>query len=275
MQIYTSAENFTVTIADGIAWIAMDRPQKANAFSLPMWHELGAVFEACDQDPAVRVAVLCGRGKHFTAGIDLSLLRSITTELETRTAGHQQEYLVHFIKNLQAQISALERCRKPVIAAIHGQCIGGGIDIISACDIRFACTAARFAVKEIDLAIVADVGTVQRLPRIVGEGTARELAFTGREFSAAEAATMRLVNHVLPDQEALYSHAREVASLIASKSPIAIRGLKESLNYSRDHSVAAGLAEIAQRNAALLLAPDVQEATRALQERRPAKFADS
>jgi enoyl-CoA hydratase len=264
----------TASLDAGIATLEFNRPDKANALSATMWQELRAACTWIDRTPAARVAILRGRGRHFCAGIDLELLQDLQREVGALPPGHRQERLRERIGDLQGCINALETCRKPVIAAVHGVCIGGGIDIITACDLRYATADARFCVKEIDLAIVADVGTLQRLPRIVGEGVARELVLTAREFDGHEAAALRLVNRALPDHAALDAHVQAVARAIADKSPLAVRGTKETLNYSRDHSVAEGLDYVAAKNAGLLFAPDVAEAVAASLARRTPRFDD-
>ena len=178
------------------------------------------------------------------------------------------------ILDLQECLSSIERVRKPVLAAVHGACIGGGIDLITACDMRYCAADARFAVKEIDLGITADVGTLQRLPKLIGEGLARELAYTGRMFDASEALAMRLVNRVFESKEALDAGVRDIAATIATKSPLAIRGCKEMITYARDHSVADALNYAAAWNAAALMSNDLVEAGRAATEKRAPRFAD-
>ena len=267
-------QTLQVTLHDGIARIEFDRADKANALSETMWYELRAACQWLDATPAARVGILAGRGRHFCAGIDLEFLSALHAQVSGLAPGRQQERLQHLIGELQGCITALEACRKPIIAAIQGACVGGGIDLITACDLRYASADARFCVKELDLAVVADVGTLQRLPRIIGEGQARELVLTAREFSGLEAAAMHLVNQCFPDQAALEAHVQQVAQVIAAKSPLAVRGTKETLNFSRDHSVAEGLAFVAGKNASLLLAPDVTEAVTAYVARRAAKFDD-
>jgi enoyl-CoA hydratase len=267
-------QTLEVTLDRQVAHIALNRPDKANAMSAPMWLELKAVAAWLDETPAARVGVLSGNGRHFCAGIEIELLQSLQTELANVAQGARQERLRTKIGEMQACITAFERCRKPVIAAIHGACVGGGIDLITACDMRFSTDDARFCVKEIDLAIVADVGTLQRLPRIVGEGIARELVLTARDVRGIEAATIKLVNRTFPDRETLKTEVALLAQAIAAKSPLAVRGTKETLNFSRDHSVAAGLDYVAAKNASLLFAPDVNEAVAAFVGRRPPSFED-
>ncbi len=260
--------------AGGIARIVLERPRRANAADATMWRELRAAFAWADATPAVRVVILGGAGAHFCAGIDLDLLDAIRSEVAALSQGHRQERLRARILELQGDVNAIEQCRKPVLAAIHGVCYGGAIDIVAACDLRYAAADARFCVKEVDLAIVADLGTLQRLPRLIGEGATRELAYTAREFDGLEAARLGLVNAVLPDRAALDAHVLAVATTIAAKSPLAVRGIKETLLHGREHGVADGLAHVAARNAALLLAPDLDEALAAHRERRAATYPD-
>jgi enoyl-CoA hydratase/carnithine racemase len=266
-------ETLVVTETDGVAHIELNRPDKVNAFNATMWKELRQAFDWLSTSHA-RVGVLSARGRHFTAGIDIALLVATQSEISALPEGSRQEKLKELIAEFQQAISAAESCRKPVLAAIHGACIGAGVDLITACDMRYASRDAGFSVKEIDVAIVADVGTLQRLPRLIGEGLARELAYTAREFDGNEAHAMRLVNRVFPDRDSLMSYVMDMAKTIAGKSPLAIRGIKDTLNYSRDHSVAEGLAYVAAKNAAILFSSDFAEAISAAQQKRNARFAD-
>ena len=178
------------------------------------------------------------------------------------------------ILDLQDTLTSIERCRKPVIAAIHGACVGGGVDLIACCDLRYCSADAYFSIKEIDIGMTADVGTLQRLPKLIGDGIVRELAYTGRRVNAAEAREIRLVNTVFEDRAALGAGVRELAAVIASKSPLAIRGTKEALNYARDHTVADGLNHIATWNAAMLLSEDLTVAMGASMSKQAAVFRD-
>jgi enoyl-CoA hydratase len=255
--------SLAVTLDGPIATVRLNRPDKANAMHLPMWHELRRAFQWIDETPSARVAILEGEGRHFTAGIDLQMMAGLLPQVHDDCDGRTREKLRRLILDLQDTLSALERCRKPVLAAIHGACVGGGIDLICCADVRYAAADARFTVKEIDLGMVADVGTLQRLPKIVGaQGWVRELAYTGRTVDAAEAQAMGLVARVYPTREALQAGVREIAATIATKSPLAIRGVKEMLNYARDHSVADGLDHVATWNAAMLLSEDLMTAQR-------------
>jgi enoyl-CoA hydratase len=269
-----SYKTLAVALENSVATVTLNRPEKANAMEEAMWHEVRAAMRWADATPDVRCVILNGAGKHFTAGIDLAMLAGLAAHIKDNDEARSREKLRRLILDLQDTLSSIEQCRKPVIAAIHGACVGGGIDMITACDMRFCSADARFTVKEIDVGMTADVGTLQRLPRLVGDGMARELAYTGRFVDAAEAKEIRLVNRVFESNEALQAGVREIANSIASKSPLAIRGCKEMITYARDHSVADGLNYIATWNAAMLMSKDLFEAGRAAMEKRPPKFAD-
>lgn len=267
-------QTLDVSLEAGVAHLRFNRPEKSNALNERLWFELRDACRWADETPAVRVVILSGKGRNFCSGIDLSMLGELQQTVLALPPGQRHEVLRHRIRALQECVSALEACRKPVIAQVHGACFGGGIDLITACDLRHATADARFCVKEIDVAIVADVGTLQRLPRIVGEGFAREMALTGREYRGTEVAAMGLVTRIHPDVETLETEVAALAASMAGKSPLAMRGTKESLNFSRDHTVAEGLAEVAARNAGLLFSPDIEEAIAAQRTGRPPRFAD-
>jgi len=271
--IKMNLETIVITESDGVAQIELNRADKANALNATTWKDLKSAFDWLSTSRA-RVGVLSGRGKHFTAGIDLEFLTAMGSEIASLPDGRRQERMKESILEIQEVVNAAESCKKPILAAIHGACLGAGIDIVTACDMRYSTASARFSVKEIDLAIVADVGTLQRLPKLIGDGLARELAYTGREFDGNEAHGMKLVNRVFPDKDSLMKFVLETAAVIASKSPVAIRGIKDTLNYSRDHSVAEGLSYIAAKNAAILFSSDLGEAMSAVMQKREAKFED-
>lgn len=266
--------SLSLTLDQGIAEVRLNRPDKSNAMNDAMWQEIRQAFEWVDATPEARVAILSGAGRNFCAGIDLAMLASIQLRIADPEAARSREKLRRLILDLQDCLSSIERCRKPVLAAIHGACVGGALDLVTCCDMRYAASDAVFSVKEIDLAMVADVGTLQRLPRLIGEGMARELAYTGRNIDANEAQAIGLVNRVFASPEALTAGVRELASSIAAKSPLATRGIKEVMNFSRDHSVADGLNFVATWNAALLLSGDLNEAIAAQREKRPPQFPD-
>lgn len=257
---------------DHVGVVRFNRADRANALDLAMWSELRQVFEWVAEQPDIRVVVLAGEGAHFCAGIDTSLLMQVSSLIKDDCTGRQHEKLRKLILSLQAAVSSLELCSKPVIAAIHGACLGGGLDIALAADFRFAASGSQFGVKELDWGMVADVWALQRLSRVVGEGVAREMALTGVTYSAEQARSMRLVNSVFPDVDALMAHALEVARGIAEKSPLAVRGIKEVMNFSRDHSVADGLNFVATWNAAMLLSDDLQKVAQASISRQKPDF---
>lgn len=257
-------ETLQLELEGGVTTVCLNRPDKANAMNGPMWAELQQCFEWIDAEPAVRVAILAGNGKHFCAGIDLNLFSSIVpADGEKVEPGRRSEQVRRTILRLQDNLSAIEKCRKPVLAAIHYNCIGGGIDMTCCCDMRYCTQDARFSIKEIDLGMVADVGTLQRLPRLVGEGVVKELAYTGRRFDAEEASTIGFVNRVFADRESLLAGVTQIAREIASKAPLAVRGSKEMINYVRDHSVADGLNYIATWNAGMLSQADLMGSVQA------------
>ena len=269
-----SFATLALTLDTGIAEIRLNRPDKSNAINAAMWQEIRQAFDWVDNTPAVRVALLTGEGKNFCAGIDLAMLGSIQQGIAHPDAARSREALRRLILDLQACLSSIEQCRKPVIAAIQGACVGGALDLVTCCDMRYASADAIFSIKEIDLGMVADVGTLQRLPHLIGQGRSRELAYTGRSVDAEEAKKIGLVNRVFASKTALTAASREIALDIASKSPLAIRGLKEVMNFSRDHSVADGLNFVATWNAALLLSADLNESIAAQREKRPPCFSD-
>jgi len=263
-----------IALDQGIADIRLNRPDKSNALNDAMWQEIRQAFAWADASPEVRVVVLAGNGRNFCAGIDLAMLGSIQQRIASPDGARSREALRRLILDLQDCLTAIERCRKPVLAAIQGACVGGALDLVTCCDMRYAAPDAIFSIKEIDLGMVADVGTLQRLPRLVGEGMARELAYTGRNVDADEARALGLVNRVFESPQALIDGVGQIARTIAGKSPLATRGIKEVMNFSRDHSVADGLNFVATWNAALLLSGDLNEAMAAQREKRPPNFAD-
>ena len=267
-------ENLSLEITEGVARLGINRPSKANSLDGKTWSAIGEAFRWLDQQSDVRVIVIHGEGKGFCAGIDFGLIMEIFSKSGEMEDGPKQEFLLQTIRDLQASFTAIENCRKPVIAAIHGSCYGGGIDLITACDIRLGTKDAKLCVKEIDLAIVADVGTLQRLPHIVGQGIARELAFTGRTFSGEDAQQMGLLNSTYDDHESLLQAAKEMAQTIASKSPMAVRGVKQVMNYCRDVSVRDGLEHVAIWNTGMLLTRDSQEAFVSMMEKRVPQYKD-
>ncbi|MEW6263303.1 MAG: crotonase/enoyl-CoA hydratase family protein [Thermodesulfobacteriota bacterium] len=251
-----------------IAWLILNRPKKRNAMNLEMLQGFIETFDRLDADPEVRVVVIKGEGLSFCAGMELAALAGL---LESSSADYR-ERLRREIVRFQHGMTIVEQCRKPVIAAIHGACVGGGVDLTCACDIRVASRDAFFSVRETRLALVADLGTLQRLPYIVGDPWARELALTGRDFSAEEALKIGFITHLLENQAALYQKAEELAREIADCSPLAVTGVKDTLRFTRENGVKAGLEYVAQKNAAILICEDGLEAITAHQQKRKPKF---
>lgn len=240
------------SITNHIATVTFPHPDRANALGEADWDALGDTFRELSGNDDVHVIILAGEGKHFCAGMDLSVLGS----LQARASGTKEEMVARletFILRIQASITAIEQCRQPVLAAIHGGCIGGGVDIVSACDMRYCSEDAYFTVKEVDFGIVADIGTLQRLPYILQPGLVSELAFTGRKLFAPEAVSTGLVNRSFPDREALLAGVTEIAASIASKPPKVIAGIKHNLLHQREHGTADSLKYVAGYSARLLL----------------------
>lgn len=251
-----------------VAWLNLCRPERHNAMGMTFFKEVTGHFRRLDEDPTVRAVVIRAEGKNFTAGLDLVEAGAMLVGKGT----DDREHLRKSILELQESNNAIERCRKPVIAAVHGHCIGGGVDLLSACDIRLASADALFSIRETRLAIIADLGTLQRLPHIIGQGWFRELALTGRDFTAAEALQMGFVTRVCDDREALLLAAVDLAQAIAAMAPLTVQGVKDVINFSRDNGVQAGLAYVAQKNAAALHSEDLMEAVTAFMEKRAPVF---
>ncbi|CAL5418695.1 unnamed protein product [Camellia sinensis] len=249
----------------------LNRPSLLNALSLDFFTEFPKALSSLDQNPNVAVIVLSGNGDHFCSGIDLKALSSITSESSDH--GRTAERVRREIKRFQEAVTAVERCRKPVIAAVHGACIGGGVDIITACDIRYCTERAFFSVKEVDLAITADLGTLQRLPSIIGHGSTMELALTGRRFSGSEAKELGLVSKVFSTKDAMDEGVRAVAEEIGAKSPLAVTGTKAVLLRSRDLTLDQGLDYVATWNSGMLLSDDLVEAISSYSQKRRPSFS--
>ncbi|NND67408.1 MAG: crotonase/enoyl-CoA hydratase family protein [Halioglobus sp.] len=272
------APSFTtldVTIEEKVATVALNRPDKANSMSRAMWDELQECFEWLDAEPGVRCVILAGNGKHFCAGIDLGMFAdgigdgSAEAEPARRAEAFRRTAL-----RLQRNLTAIENCRVPVLAAIHHTCIGGGVDMTCCADMRYATADAYFAIREIDIGMTADVGTLQRLPRIIPDGVVRELAYTGRNMDAREAQEVGFVNRVFADRDEMMREVTAIARSIASKAPLAVRGSKEMILYGRDHSVADGLNYIATWNAGMFSQADLGAGLQAQARGEQAQYED-
>ncbi len=264
---------FEVRRHGAVAEIVMNKPDRANAMSPDFWVDLPRLLGELSADQSVRAAVVTGAGKHFTSGMDLSTFGNLAALFKDEP-GRAAYAFREVILKLQDSFSAIERARFPVIAAIHGACIGGGIDMITACDIRLASADAYFAIEEINIGMAADVGTLQRLPKLIAPSVAAELAFTGRRFDAEEARRIGLTSSLHADAQTLRDAALDLAGQIAARSPLAIAGIKRNLTYARDHSVADGLDYIATWNGGMLRSGDLMEAIQSKMAKRDAAFAD-
>ncbi len=273
----TKYKSFEVDISNHVANLVLSRPDELNTMSRDFWVELGDVLEEINKNSEVRVVVMSSTGKHFCAGMDLSAFSNGVDNIpDEKKPDHARigEAVYRVAKELQGYITSLEKIRVPVIAAIHGGCIGGAVDLVTACDIRLASKDAFFCIQEINIGMAADVGTLQRLPKIIPDSKMREMAYTGRRMYADEAKETGLVSDTYESQEEMLAAANELAKVIASKSPVAIYGLKAVMNYSRDHSVSEGLEYNALWSGAMLSQKDMTEAITANMEKRDASFND-
>ncbi len=267
-------EFFKIETTGNVTQVKFNRQEKANSLHMPAWDEMKAIFEYLDKDGNTRVIILSGEGSNFCAGIDLETLMDIQRFGSIKCEGRKREAIREFIFKLQDCISSIEKCRKPVIAAIHKACVGGGLDIVTTCDMRFSTDDAYFSIKEIDLGLVADIGTLQRLPNIVSPGLVAEMAFTGRNVMGKEAEKVGLVNQSFHSKEEMMDYVSKLAETIAEKSPLTVRGTKEMLLYKRDHGVSESLHYMAAWNASMLISDDLTEAFQAFMEKRKPNYKD-
>lgn len=267
-------ETLTLSVDQKIAQISLNRPEALNAFNMQLFHDLKTVFDDMNHRSDVRVIVLRGEGKHFTAGLDLKEAASELVDNTDGDAGRKREKFRRMVKHLQDCISAVDQCRVPVIAAVHGACIGAGMDLIAGCDIRILSSEAYCTIQEIDVGLVADIGSLQRLPDLLPGGILRELAYTARKFKADEALRLGFANQIADDRTAAIDKAMEMAAVIAAKTPLAITGLKDVMNYQRDHSVQEGLDYVGLWNTGMLQGEDTMKAVQATLTKQAADFAD-
>lgn len=271
-----SSNVFSIERSGHVATLWLDRPEKRNAMSQDFWHDLPLAMAELGDDPEVRAIVLAGRGKSFCVGLDISILANggVGGEGEKPTsqaAANLRQIAV--TRSFQAAITSVANCPVPVIAAIHSHCIGGGIDLVTACDIRLASADALFSIRETKIGITADVGTLQRLPGIIAKGHVAELAYTGKDIDAARAEKIGLVNEVFADQEAVLEAALELANDIAANSPLAVRGTKFMLQQGEDLTTDQSLLLNGLWTMATNLGSnDIKEAMTAFMEKRPPTF---
>ncbi|XP_035584520.1 delta(3,5)-Delta(2,4)-dienoyl-CoA isomerase, mitochondrial-like [Zalophus californianus] len=268
-----SYESLQVTVAQKhILHVQLNRPEKRNAMNRAFWREMVECFNKIAQDPDCRAVVISGAGKLFTAGIDLTDIASEILQPHGDDVARISWYLRRLISRYQETFSVIEKCPKPVIAAVHGACVGAGVDLITACDIRYCAQDALFQVKEVDVGLVADVGTLQRLPKVIGnQSLVNELAFTSRKMMADEALGSGLVSRVFPDKVGMLDAAFTLAAEISTKSPVAVQSTKISLVYSRNHSVAEGLNYMATWNMSMLQTQDIVKSVQAAMDKQELK----
>ena len=267
---------FEISETEGVAHVVLSRADQLNTMIPEFWSELPEIVDELSDSGRVRAIVLSSTGKHFSAGMDLSVFSGNTNlgSGDSSEVGRQRVNLRKNVLHLQRAFSSLEEARMPVLAAIQGGAVGGAVDLVTAADGRYATEDAWFCIQEINIGMTADVGTLQRLPKLIPDGVVRELAYTGRRMPADRAKEVGLVNDVYPNQELMLSAVHEIAAEIASKSPLAIHGTKESILYARDHSVAESLEFIALWQTGMFQPADMMEAFAAQSEKRPPAFDD-
>ena len=271
-------ESFKYSSEEGVGHLVLNKGEDLNKMTMNFWYELPKILDEIDRDASLRVLILSSTGKHFCAGMDLKNFGTLGNDSEKKTNVPDKarigENLYRVAKELQDMLSKLEKLRIPVLAGIQGGCIGGGLDLVTAADMRFASKDAFFCIQEINIGMAADIGTLQRLPRVIPEGKVRELAYTGRRMPAEEALEAGLVNKVYESHEEMVAGIKEMATVIASKSPLAVYGTKAILNFSRDHTIAEGLEYNALWSGAMLPQEDMAEAMMSNMEKRDPEFKD-
>ncbi|MEO0574238.1 MAG: crotonase/enoyl-CoA hydratase family protein [Pseudomonadota bacterium] len=272
-----SYQCFDVSIEDGVAHVTMNRPQKRNSMIAEFWDELPALVADIDLNARARVIVLSSTGPHFTAGIDLGMFGTSVAAKDESAEHAARVHGARFyanVKNMQRAFSVLEDARIPVLAAIQGGCIGGGMDLVTACDMRYVSADAFFSVEETNIGMTADVGTFPRLAKLIPEGLVKELCYTGARMPASEAHRIGLVNRVFDDHDALIKGVMDIARTIAQKAPLAVSGCKKMINYARDHSTADALDYVSIWNASMLQHGEIEEAITARAEKRIGEFVE-
>jgi enoyl-CoA hydratase len=264
---------FDVDITDRVAHVRLSRPDELNTMTPDFWRELPEIVTGISDEASARAVVISSTGRHFSAGMDLSVFGGDGLQGDAE-AGRKNARMRSSARLLQWSFTALEKARVPVLAAVQGGVIGGAVDLVTACDMRYATADAFFCVQEINIGMTADVGTLQRLGKVVPEGVARELAYTGRRMPAARAYEVGLVQEVFADHESLVDGVLGIAREIADKSPLAIWGTKVAMNYARDHSVDDSLEQIATWQSGMFQPADMVEAFTAKAEKRPPVFPE-
>lgn len=268
-----SYQCFTLKIEDKVAHLTLSRPQAMNTMQPVFWRELTQIVHDLQRQGEARALVMSSSGKHFSAGMALDVFASGSVQMNDASAVGRAN-MVPFLQDMQQTFNALESLRMPVIAAIHGGCIGGAVDMVCACDIRLASADAFFCIQEINIGMVADVGTLQRLPKLIPEGIVHELAYTGRRLPAQRAHAVGLVNEVYVSQQEMVQAALQMAAEIAQKPPVAVWGSKQAIHYARDHSTHDALQQMAWLQSGVWQSSNLMEAFMAKQQGRPTRFDD-
>lgn len=263
MPEMSSYQSFLIEVKNRIGHVQFSRPEALNTMNKAFWLELPRCLREIEANTDARVIVISSTGKHFSAGMDLSVFSDPQAVPMNGDSGRLAENLRRVVLQLQDTLTCLENIRLPVLVAIQGGCIGGALDLACAADSRYCTNDAYFTIKETELGMTADVGTLQRLPKLMPEGVVRELAYTGRKFSAIEAQSLGFVNAVFADQESMLAEVMAIAGQIAANSPLAVTGCKEMLNYSRDHSVEDSLRYMATWQAGMFRPADMLESFQA------------
>ena len=254
-----SYQTFDLTVTDAIAHLQLNRPDAYNSMNRAFWQEFSEAIRAVDTEAQARVLVISSSGKHFSAGMDLEIFTQPDPQMFNGEAGRRAEAMRRLVTQLQACFSVLEEIRMPVITAIQGGCIGGALDLVCASDMRYCTSDTFFTVKETELGMTADLGTLQRLPQLIAPGLARELAYTGRKMLAQEALTSGFVNQVYTDPQQMLEGVMQIAAQIAERSPLAVTGCKQMINYARDHSTADSLSYMATWQAGMFQPADMMQ----------------
>lgn len=267
-------ECFEVTIADHVAHIRLNRPDAFNSMNRAFWTELPTAVRAINDRALARCIVISSTGRHFCAGMDLSVFQGGGETGPAPDRHAAAEAAIHHLKHLHETFNCLDEGRIPVIAAIQGGCVGGGVDMTSACDIRYCTADAFFVIQEINIGMTADAGTFPRLCRLIPQGWVRELAYTGGRLTAARAREIGLVNEVFDSHEEVVAHALRVARDIAGKAPLAVTGSKVMINYAREHGTRDALDYLAVWQSGMFSRGDMAETFKAKAEKRAAEFPD-
>lgn len=259
---------FQVEVEDHVATIYLNKPKKRNAMDWDFWRELPEVIAEIDADPQIRAFVIAGKGKSFSTGLDIADFTERFAELLQCRIGEERKKFYHLIEDMQKGLNAVYQSNKPSIAIVHRHCIGGGLDLISACDMRYCSADASFSLREVKVAIVADMGSINRLPAIIGDGNTRELALTGKDIDSAEALRIGLVSKVLPDATSALEHGQKIAKEISENPVFVVEGVKEVMRYCQGKPLEDGLNYVCVWNSSFLMSKEFQVAIEGFKNRK-------